>query len=64
MDISPTRPSINAIDSASIFIRPLEAAPLAGDCKRFAQRARTQQTADPDSSIQPLSRNHSASHKA
>jgi hypothetical protein len=35
----PTRPGLNALDSASIFIRWLQAASLAGDPQRFAQRA-------------------------
>ncbi len=37
--IVPTRPSLNAIDSASIFVRWLKAASLAGDPQKFAQRA-------------------------
>jgi hypothetical protein len=37
--IVPTRPGVNAIDSASIFIRWLKAASLAGDPQKFAQRA-------------------------
>jgi hypothetical protein len=37
--IVPTRPGLNAIDSASIFIRWLKVASLAGDPQRFAQRA-------------------------
>ena len=37
--IVPTRPGLNAVDSASIFIRWLQAASLAGDPQRFAQRA-------------------------
>ena len=35
----PTRPGVNAVDSASIFIRWLKAASLAGDPQKFAQRA-------------------------
>jgi hypothetical protein len=35
----PTRPGLNAVDSASIFIRWLKAASLAGDPQKFAQRA-------------------------
>jgi hypothetical protein len=37
--IVPTRAGVNAIDSASIFVRWLKAASLAGDPQRFAQRA-------------------------
>jgi hypothetical protein len=37
--IVPTRPGVNAVDSASIFLRWLKAASLAGDPQRFAQRA-------------------------
>jgi hypothetical protein len=37
--IVPTRPGLNAVDSASIFIRWLQAASLAGDPREFAQRA-------------------------
>jgi hypothetical protein len=37
--IVPTRPGVNAVDSASIFIRWLQAASQAGDPQRFAQRA-------------------------
>ena len=37
--IVPTRPGVNAIDSASIFVRWLKAASLAGDPQKFAQRA-------------------------
>ena len=37
--IVPTRPGVNALDSASIFIRWLKAASLAGDPQKFAQRA-------------------------
>jgi hypothetical protein len=37
--IVPTRPGLNAADSASIFIRWLKAASLAGDPQKFAQRA-------------------------
>ena len=37
--IVPTRPGLNAVDSASIFIRWLKAASLAGDPQKFAQRA-------------------------
>jgi hypothetical protein len=37
--IVPTRPGVNAVDSASIFIRWLKAASLAGDPQKFAQRA-------------------------
>jgi hypothetical protein len=35
----PTRPGVNALDSASIFLRWLKAASLAGDPQKFAQRA-------------------------
>jgi hypothetical protein len=35
----PTRPGLNAVDSATIFMRWLKAASLAGDPQRFAQRA-------------------------
>lgn len=35
----PTRPGLNAVDSASIFIRWLEAASRAGDPQKFAQGA-------------------------
>jgi hypothetical protein len=35
----PTRPGVNAIDSASIFLRWLKAASLAGDPQKFAQCA-------------------------
>jgi hypothetical protein len=35
----PTRPGVNAVDSATIFIRWLKAASLAGDPQKFAQRA-------------------------
>ena len=35
----PTRPGVNAADAASIFIRWLKAASLAGDPRTFAQRA-------------------------
>ena len=37
--IVPTRPGVNAVDSASIFVRWLKAASLAGDPQKFAQRA-------------------------
>jgi hypothetical protein len=37
--IVPTRPGVNAVDSASIFVRWLKAASLAGDPRKFAQRA-------------------------
>jgi len=37
--IVPTRLGVNAVDSASIFIRWLKAASLAGDPQKFAQRA-------------------------
>jgi hypothetical protein len=37
--IVPTRGGVNAIDSASIFLRWLKAASLAGDPQKFAQRA-------------------------
>ncbi|MEY2414382.1 MAG: hypothetical protein QOD84_2988 [Acidobacteriaceae bacterium] len=37
--IIPTRQGLNAIDSATIFIRWLKAASLAGDPQKFAQRA-------------------------
>jgi hypothetical protein len=37
--IVPTRPRVNAVDSASIFVRWLKAASLAGDPQKFAQRA-------------------------
>jgi hypothetical protein len=37
--IVPTRPGLNAVDSASIFVRWLKAASLAGDPQKFAQRA-------------------------
>ena len=37
--IVPTRPGLNASDSASIFVRWLKAASLAGDPQQFAQRA-------------------------
>ena len=37
--IVPTRPGVNAVDSASIFIRWLKAASLAGDPQKFAQHA-------------------------
>jgi hypothetical protein len=37
--IVPTRPGVNAVDSASLFIRWLKAASLAGDPQKFAQRA-------------------------
>lgn len=37
--IIPTRPGVNAADSATIFLRWLKAASLAGDPQRFAQRA-------------------------
>jgi hypothetical protein len=37
--IVPTRPGVNAVDSASIFIRWLKAASRAGDPQKFAQRA-------------------------
>jgi hypothetical protein len=37
--IVPTRPGVNAIDSAGIFVRWLKAASLAGDPQKFAQRA-------------------------
>jgi hypothetical protein len=37
--IVPTRPGLDAVDSASIFIRWLKAASLAGDPQKFAQRA-------------------------
>jgi hypothetical protein len=37
--IVPTRPGLNALDSATIFIRWLKAASLAGDPQKFAQRA-------------------------
>jgi hypothetical protein len=37
--IVPTRPTLNALDSASMFIRWLEAASRAGDPQRFARGA-------------------------
>ncbi len=37
--IVPTRPGLNAVDSASIFLRWLNAASKAGDSQEFAQRA-------------------------
>jgi hypothetical protein len=37
--IVPTRPGVNALDSATIFIRWLKAASLAGDPQKFAERA-------------------------
>jgi hypothetical protein len=37
--IVPTRPGLNAVDAANVFIRWLEAASLAGDPQRFAQGA-------------------------
>ncbi len=37
--IVPTRPGLNAVDAATIFMRWLKAASLAGDPQRFAQRA-------------------------
>lgn len=37
--IVPTRPGVNAVDSAGIFLRWLKAASLAGDPQKFAQRA-------------------------
>ena len=37
--IVPTRPGLSAVDSASIFVRWLKAASLAGDPQKFAQRA-------------------------
>jgi hypothetical protein len=37
--IVPTRPGLNAVDSASIFIRWLKAVALAADPQKFAQRA-------------------------
>jgi len=37
--IVPTRPGVNAVDSASILIRWLQAAPQAGDPQEFAQPA-------------------------
>jgi hypothetical protein len=37
--IVPTRPGVNAADSATIFIRWLKAASSAGDPQKFAQRA-------------------------
>jgi hypothetical protein len=37
--VVPTQAGLNAIDSASIFIRWLKAASLAGDPQKFAQRA-------------------------
>lgn len=37
--IVPTRPGVNAADSATIFLRWLKAASLAGDPQKFAQRA-------------------------
>jgi hypothetical protein len=37
--IVPTRPGVNAVDSAKIFLRWLQAASRAGDPQEFAQRA-------------------------
>jgi len=37
--IVPTRPGVNALDAATIFVRWLKAASLAGDPQKFAQRA-------------------------
>lgn len=37
--VVPTRSGVNAVDSASIFVRWLKAASRAGDPQRFAQRA-------------------------
>jgi hypothetical protein len=37
--IVPTRPGLDAVDSATVFIRWLKAASLAGDPQKFAQRA-------------------------
>jgi hypothetical protein len=45
--IVPTRPGVNAVDSASIFIRWLKAASLAGDPQKFAQRAMITATCGP-----------------
>jgi len=35
----PTRSGVNAVDSATIFVRWLKTASLAGDPQKFAQRA-------------------------
>lgn len=37
--VVPTKPGVNAADSATIFLRWLKAASLAGDLQKFAQRA-------------------------
>jgi len=37
--IVPTRPGLNSVDAARIFVRWLKAASLAGDPQKFAQRA-------------------------
>jgi hypothetical protein len=37
--IVPTRPGLDAVDAATVFIRWLKAASLAGDPQKFAQRA-------------------------
>lgn len=37
--IVPTRPGVNAVDAATLFVRWLKAASLAGDPQKFAQRA-------------------------
>jgi len=62
--IVPTRPGLNAVDSASIFIRWLKAASLAGDPQKFAQRAMITATCGLGRSIRPLSQSHSASRTA
>jgi hypothetical protein len=62
--IVPTRPGVNALDSASIFVRWLQTASQAGDPQEFAQRAMITATCglgllDPSSVIESFSVAHS-----
>ncbi len=64
--IVPTRPGVNAIDSASIFVRWLKAASLAGDPQKFAQRAMITATCglgllDPSAVVESFGVAHSVS---
>jgi len=64
--IVPTRPGVNAIDSATIFFRWLKAASLAGDPQKFAQRAMITATCglgllDPSAMVESFEVAHSVS---
>ena len=64
--VVPTRPGVNALDSASIFVRWLQAVSQAGDPQEFAQRALITATCglgllDPSSVVESFSVAHSIS---